>query len=192
MAVTRQVDWPIDPQFTDRWSPRAFSTEPITEEILKTLLEAARWAPSCYNEQPWRFIYALQDSDLAIFRRLIVDSNRSWADRVPSLVVAMARRHFSRNGKKNRYAEFDTGAAWMAIALQARTMGLYAHAMGGIHRERAYELLHIPREEYSIICGIAIGYYGDPALLTPEQRSNEHPTPRMPITEFATEGIYNT
>jgi nitroreductase len=128
----------VDPLFIDRWSPRAFSPEPIPSETLASLFEAARWAPSCYGEQPWLFLYAARPHDLELFRSLLVDGNRVWADRAPALAFAFARLKFSRNGKPNRWAQFDTGAAWMSLALQARTLGLYTHGMGGIHAERVH------------------------------------------------------
>jgi len=105
--------------FLDRWSPRALSPEPISEHHLAALFEAARWAPSCYNEQPWLFLYATSMEDRQRFASALVEKNRAWASRAPLLVFLATRRHFASNGKPNRHAGFDAGAAWMALAIQA-------------------------------------------------------------------------
>jgi len=184
----RHPDHPIDDQFLDRWSPRAFSPTPVSADVLDSLFEAARWAPSCFNEQPWLFLCATEEPDLDRFRRLLRDSNRVWADRAPVLVYLFARKTFSRNGKPNRTATFDCGAAWMSIALQARKLGLYAHAMAGFRRDDTYGELGVPAADYEVICAIAIGYYGDPELLPPEVAAKEKPTDRRPSASFVTHG----
>lgn len=152
------------------------------------LFEAARWAPSANNEQPWLFLYAGDEPSLARFRPLFVDSNRVWCDRAPVLAFILARRHSAFDGKENRWAQFDTGSAWMSLALQARLLGLYAHAMAGIHREQVYEALNIPRDRYEVMAGLALGYYGDPATLPRALREREYPNERKPLAEVARRG----
>ena len=190
MPTTRVSELPVDPQFLDRWSPRAFSPEPLTRTELQTLLEAARWAPSSFNEQPWLFVFAQSDEDLARFRPLLVDQNRLWADQAPVLVMIFARRHFVHNGKPNRHYMFDTGAAWMSLALQAGKLGLYAHAMAGFHQDRAYEVLGVPADRYEAVCAVAIGRHGDAGGLPPALAEKELPGPRKPLAEVVHEGAY--
>ena len=189
-AVARVSDFPVDRQFLDRWSPRAFSPEPLTRTQVQTVLEAARWAPSSFNEQPWLFVFAQSAADLAKFRPLLMDQNRVWADQAPVLVLIFARRHFAHNGKANRHYMFDAGAAWMSLALQARSLGLYAHAMGGFHQDKAYETLGVPADRYEALCAVAIGRYGDAGGLPPALAEKESPGPRKALAEIAHEGGY--
>lgn len=190
-ANERRANHPIDDRFLDRWSPRAFDTTPVSRDILDSLFEAARWAPSCFNEQPWLFLCAHEEPDLDLFRRLLRDSNRVWADRAPVLCYLFARMAFSRNGKPNRWEKFDCGAAWVSLALQARKLGLYAHAMAGFRRDDTYDELGVPAEDYEVICAIAIGYYGDPALLPPDVAAKEKPNDRKPMSSFVVYGRMN-
>ncbi|MEE9218289.1 MAG: nitroreductase family protein [Acidobacteriota bacterium] len=184
----RVAEAAVDPMFLERWSPRAFSSKPIPEETLRSLFEAARWAPSCYGEQPWLFLYAAKKEDLDLFRGLLVEGNRVWADRAPVLAFVFARRAFSRNDKPNRWAAFDAGAAWMSLALQARKVGLYTHGMGGFHEDKVYLTLNVPKEKYQAMAGIAIGYAGEPAELPSELREIEKPNSRKPLPQMAIEG----
>jgi nitroreductase len=180
----------VDPIFLDRWSPRALSPDPVPEKQLFTLIEAARWAPSCYNEQPWLFLYADSGEDLELFRSLLVDGNRTWTDYAPVLAFLLARKNFARNDKPNDWAVFDSGAAWMSFALQARRLGLYAHAMAGFFRDKIYQALDIPRESYEAICAIAIGRYGDPTTLPEQIQKSETPNSRKPLSEVFTKGKF--
>ena len=109
----RKTEVPIDPQFIDRWSPRAFSSKPVEKEKLLSIFEAARWSPSCFNEQPWLFLYATNEEDLKLFRSILVEKNQLWANKAPVLVYVFAKKFFAYNGKPNRWAEFDCGSAWM-------------------------------------------------------------------------------
>ncbi len=160
-AVT-QVD--IDDLIRDRWSPRAFDPEHIIEdEKLKALVEAAHWAPSCFNEQPWRYILCNKHKnetawDNALF--CLAPKNQLWAKSAPLLILACAYEEFTYNGKPNRWAQYDTGAASENICLQATSMGLFAHQMGGFDPERAHEVFHIPGN-ITPMAMIAAGYYGD-------------------------------
>lgn len=181
---------PVDPQFPDRWSPRAFTARRLTPDEVASLLEAMRWAPSCYNEQPWLLVHAFADEDLERMRPVLMDANRRWADRAPFLAVLFARRTFARNGKENRHAAHDCGAAWMSLALQARHMGLHAHAMAGFSRKRAYEILGVPEGDYEALTAIAVGELGDPAILPDDLRQLEQPNERVPVASWAPVGRF--
>ncbi len=181
----RQSMAEVDPVFPQRWSPRAFSPDPVPEEALMVLFEAARWAPSCYNEQPWVFYYTSSERERDQFLRVLVDKNQAWAKNAPTLAFLAARRNFIRNSKPNRWAAFDCGAAWMSLTLQARKMGLYTHGMAGYHLEEAYKLLGLSNEEFEIICAIAIGKYGDIKDLPSSVAAMEKPNDRKPLSEVA-------
>ena len=146
----------VAPIFVQRWSPRAYRDEPIPERDLCTIMDAARWSPSCYNEQPWLFITSTPATHQQ-FVGLLVEANQRWAKSAPVIGFALAAKNFSHNGKANAHAAFDTGAAWMAIALQASMLGYYAHGMGGIEYEAVYQQLGIDAETYQLICGFALG-----------------------------------
>ena len=180
----------IDAQFLDRWSPRAFAPDPVSEQQLAALFEAARWAPSCFNEQPWLFLYATEEADLRRFRSLIVEVNRKWADAAPALVLVFARRQFARNGKANRHSSFDAGAAWMSLALQARRLGLDTHAMAGFDEDASYDVLAVPRDRYEAMAVIAIGHRGDPGSLPEPLAQKESPNGRRPLSEVAYRGVF--
>jgi len=182
----REPEADVEPMFLERWSRRAFSSRPLSRASLATLFEAARWAPSSGNEQPWLFVYAHEPQDLARLRELLVPGNRVWADRAPVLALLFARRASSHG--PNRWAPFDAGAAWMALALQAHQLGLSAHAMGGFYEEKAYAALGVPESEYQAMAAIAIGYPGDPAGLPEAVRARERPSGRRAIAQIAVEG----
>jgi nitroreductase len=182
----RTPDWDVDSMFVDRWSPRGFSDEPMTEREIHTLFEAARWAPSCYNEQPWRFVYATEPQARARLTACLVAKNRAWAGGAPLLMFLLARRHFQKTGAENRHAPYDAGAAWMALALQARKLGLYAHAMAGFNSDKAYEVLGVSREDTLVMTAIAVGRRGDASGLPEDLRLIESPNDRKPHAEVAT------
>jgi len=186
----RELEAAVDPMFPERWSPRAFSPDPIPDETLRSLFEAARWAPSCFNEQPWLFLYAAKPADLEAFRQILTERNRLWASKAPVLAFVFARRSFAKNGKPNRWASFDTGAAWMSLALEARRLGLDTHGMGGYDEEKAYELTGVPKSEYEVIAAIAIGRRGDPSTLPPDMAEQEKPNQRKPLASVAIEGAF--
>lgn len=174
--------------FLDRWSPRSFLTDPLSEQQLNSLFEAARWAPSCYNEQPWLFLYATSPEDRERFASTLVEKNRLWASKAPVLMFLLARRSFARTGELNRHAAFDAGAAWMSLALQARQLGLYAHAMAGFNQNKAYQILGVPKEDYQVMVAIAVGRRGDPSQLPEGLAELESPNTRKPLAEVAFEG----
>jgi nitroreductase len=182
----RIPDWDIDSMFTDRWSPRAFASDPLSDREIQTLFEAARWAPSCFNEQPWRFVYATEPEERAKLVSCLVAKNQLWAGRAPLVMFVLARRNFQKTGKENRHAPYDAGAAWMALALQARKLGLYAHAMAGFNLEKAYEVLGASKEEYLVMAAIAVGRKTADSGLPDDLRAMESPNSRKPHAEVAT------
>ncbi len=186
----RQPDYPIDPVFIRRWSPRAMSGEPVSERELLTLFEAARWAPSSYNEQPWRFLYARQDTKhWSTFFNLLVELNQSWAKNAAVLVVLVSKTTFSHNGKPNRVHTFDAGSAWENLALQAARMGLVAHGMAGFDADKARRELHVP-EDFAVEAMIAIGQPGRSEDLPEPLRQREVPSGRKPVSEVVCEGPF--
>jgi len=185
---TRTPESEVDSMFTDRWSPRAFLSDPIPEHQIKSLFEAARWAPSCFNEQPWLFVYATEPEQRAKLVSILVPKNQRWADKCPLLMFALARKNFKQGGRENRHAPFDTGAAWMALALQARRLGLYAHGMAGFNQEKAYEVLGVSKDEYHVMAAIAVGRKDEAADDLPEDlRAMESPNTRKEPSEVATD-----
>jgi len=186
----REPQAEVDPMFLERWSPRAFDPEPLPAEAIDSLFEAARWAPSCFNEQPWLFVYGTDMEERGVFLEILSERNRLWAVNAPLLAVVFARRTFAGKGNPNRWAPFDCGAAWVSLALQARTMGLYAHGMAGFSREKACELLGVPEEEYDAMAAIAVGMYGDGDKLDERFRETEKPNTRKPLAEVAVKGRF--
>jgi len=181
----RIPDAPVNPMFLDRWSPRAFDPIPLPEEDVATLFEAARWAPSCFNEQPWFFVYGTSEKEKETFLEILVEKNRLWAHNAPVLAILFAKKTFAHGGRPNRWAGLDCGAAWVSLAFQARMMGLYAHGMAGFSQAKAYELLNVPEEEYEAMCAIAMGAYGDRDALSPEVKEMEQPNGRKALSEVA-------
>jgi len=189
-ADVRRPDHPVQPIFVNRWSPRAMSGQPITEKELQSLFEAARWAPSTYNEQEWRFLYAPRDSKhWATFLDLLMEANRVWCVRAAVLMVIASHKVFARNGKPNPVHTFDSGAAFENLALQGSTMGLVVHGMAGFDRDKARAALKIPAD-YDVEAMVAVGRPGDPADLPDELRQRETPSGRKSITEIAREGPF--
>jgi nitroreductase len=183
----RVADSAVDPDFLDRWSPRAFSLEPVAEEKVLSLFEAARWAPSSGNHQPWIYIYSSNAEEHERLLSLLEPSNQRWAARAPVLAFAVARLK-TKSGRTNRHAQFDTGTSWGYLALEARRLGLYAHGMGGFDLDRSYEVLNVPRDSYEVMAAIAIGYYGDPSTLVEKDLTREHPNGRHHVSSFAFHG----
>lgn len=152
----------------NRWSPRAFDADRgVSDAHLAALLEAARWAPSCFNEQPWRYVIWVKSKDEAGWRKalsILSEKNRQWAKNAPVLILSAAKHHFSHNGKSNRWAMYDTGAASLSLCLQATALGLAVHQMGGFDAMKSRELFHIP-EEYLPMSMMAVGYQADAEIL---------------------------
>lgn len=180
----------VAPLLLERRSRRALSPRPIGPELLSSLFEAARWAPSAGNLQPWLFVYASDPEALARARPILKGSNRRRADRAPLLVFLFARRNHPQTGRPLRSAAFDAGAAWLSLALQAEHLGLSARAMGGIQHQAAHEILGVPSAEFESIVGIAVGYPGLIAELPPDLAASEGPSERKGRDEFAFNGRY--
>jgi nitroreductase len=175
-----------------RFSPYAFSSRPVETEKLHKVLEAARSAPSSYNEQPWRFVVATRQ-DPEAFERLLEtlgERNRQWARHAPVLVLSVAKLDFTHNGQANRHALYDVGQAAAYLTLQATELGLYVHQMAGFDAEKARQLLEIP-EGYEPAAMMAVGYLGDPGSM--QEAPREHARPpraRKPLDALAFEGIW--
>ena len=176
----------VDALFYHRWSPRSFKPQVIPEDVLTTIFDAARWSQSCYNDQPWLFLTAGRDNEneFVRFLKLLVEYNQEWAKNASLLGFIVCRKHFDHNGKPNGSAKFDCGAAWMAMTLQARHLGLYTHGMGGILRDEVHRELNIPQDAYEVICGFALGCIDTPDHLSDELKSIEAPSPRKPLQQI--------
>ncbi len=184
----RKADHPIDELFLKRWSPRAMSSEAISKEELMTLFEAARWAPSSYNNQPWRFVYALKNTPHwdTLFN-LLVDFNKGWCKNAGALVAVISKKTFDHNNKPARTHSFDTGAAWENLALQGTISGLTVHGMEGFDYDKAHKELKIS-DDHTIEAMFAIGKPGRKEDLPAEIQKMETPNDRKKITEFVFEG----
>jgi nitroreductase len=172
-----------------RWSPVIYSPETVETEKLLTVLEAARWAPSSYNEQPWSFLVARKEEPEEFARMLscLVPGNVTWAQHVPVLILSVAKRHFERDGKANRHAWHDTGIATGFLMLQAAELGLLAHGMAGFDPEKARQLYGIP-ESHEAVAAIALGYPGDESGAPEELRKRNVRRPRRPLDQFVFAG----
>ncbi|CAM3781612.1 nitroreductase family protein [Alicyclobacillus pomorum] len=188
VAEHRTPTYEIEPIFLNRWSPRAYSEQPIDDETLFRIFEAARWAPSSYNLQPWRFIVAKSEEDRSKFLSFIFEGNVTWCKKAPVLAVLVSHT-VNSNGEPNHKHAFDAGAAWGYLALQATQLGIYTHAMGGFDREKAREVLQLPAE-YEPQIVISLGYYGDPQDLPEALRAREVPSTRRPLSEIVFEGQF--
>jgi nitroreductase len=168
------IQFPIHELLTRRWSPRAFDERPIEPDTLKSLFEAARWAPSSNNEQPWRFIVASKEQQPSYDRlcACLVEGNRAWASRAPLLILSVANLNFEDSGKPNRHALHDTGMATENLLLQATALELAAHPMAGFNVEKARADLKIP-SGYEPVAMIAVGYPGDPTILPDRLKQRE-------------------
>ena len=175
--------------FYKRWSPRSFKKVEIPMELLEPIFDAARWAPSCFNEQPWKIVTSSGESDFNLFLHLLTEKNQMWAKNASVLGFIFAKRTFSHNGKENRWAQFDCGSAWMSLTLQARLHGLYTHGMGGIKKEETYNALNVSKDEYEVVCGFALGVIDTPDKLPETFVENEIPSKRKPLHTIWHNGI---
>jgi nitroreductase len=190
-AKERKPEYPIEQLFIRRWSPRAMSGEPIADEELMRVFEAARWAPSTYNEQEWRFLYARRGSpSWPLFFDLLMEANQMWCDRAAVLCVVLARKTFARNGKPNPVHLYDTGSAWQNLTLQATAMGLVSHGMAGFDFDRARTDLKVP-DDFAVAAMFALGRPGNPADLPAELRERETITDRRPVRQSICEGVFD-
>jgi nitroreductase len=179
-------DYPIHEVIQKRWSPVAFNDRAIDRDTILSLFEAARWAPSCFNEQPWSFMVA-EKSNPEAFAKMVdcfSEGNQIWAQKAYLLILTIAKLHFDHNGKPNRHAWYDTGAAAMSLVLQATALGLHAHQMAGFSIEKVRERYQIP-DAHEPVTAIAVGYLGDSTSLTDNlRRRNEAPRKRKPVSQF--------
>jgi nitroreductase len=189
--MSRVADYPIDEIFLNRWSPRAMNGAPLSDADLMKLFEAARWSPSASNVQPWRFIYAKQGTPhFAKFFDLLVAFNQLWCAKAGALVIIVSKTTLD-DGRPFRTHSFDTGAAWMGLALQASLAGIVAHGMGGFDHDRAARAAQLP-EGYAVEAMLALGYPGNKDDLPEQLRSRESPNSRKPIAEIVFEGVLKT
>jgi nitroreductase len=192
MMAERQPDHPVAPLFLERWSPRAFDGSEMPEEDLLALFEAARWAPSAFNSQPWRFLYARRgDENWERFLGLLIPWNQSWAHSASALIYILSDRlpftdKAGEPGPSHTHS-YDAGAAWACLALQASLAGYQAHGMSGVDFERAQAELGVP-QRYRIEAAAAVGRIGDPAILPEKLRAREFPSGRKRVEEFAFRG----
>jgi nitroreductase len=186
----RVPDHPIDRLFVDRWSPRAMSGEAIAEQELLTLFEAARWAPSSGNSQPWRFLYARRETEhWPLFLDLLVERNREWCVKAAVLVVFISRTAHHETGRPLVTHAYDTGSAWMSVALQGWLKGLVVHGMAGFDYARARATLNVP-DEFSVNAMCAIGRPGRIEDLPESHRARETPSQRRPLADSISEGPF--
>jgi nitroreductase len=188
----RFADHPIDPLFLERWSPRAFDGSALPQENLLTIFEAARWAPSAFNSQPWRFLYAHRgEEDWERFLGLLIPFNQGWAQTASVLIYILSDRTPMTDKVGEPAAShshsFDAGAAWVSLALQATRMGYHAHGMSGVDFDRAQTELDIP-ERYRVEAAAVIGRIGDPSILSEKLQARETPSGRKPVSDFAFRG----
>ena len=185
MEKPADTQYPIHDLLRRRWSPRAFDDRPVELETLQSLFEAARWAPSSNNGQPWRFLVAMKENKAEHDRlfNCLVEANQKWTYRAPVLLLSVAALQFE-DGSPNRHALHDTGMAAENLTLQATALGLVAHQMAGFDIDRARADCQIP-DGYEPVAMMAVGYPGDPALLSDRLRAREvQPRVRKPFTEF--------
>lgn len=191
----RQSDHPIDPLFLERWSPRAFDGSVLPDDDLMAMFEAARWAPSAFNSQPWRFLYARRgDEYWARFLSLLIPWNQGWAQSASVLIYILSDSLPFTDKETGAPAtshthSFDAGAAWACLALQATRMGYHAHGMSGIQMDLARASLEVPKR-YRIEAACAIGRIGDPATLDEKLRAREVPSGRKPASDFVFHGNF--
>lgn len=191
MEKPAQTQFPIHELLKKRWSPRAFDERPVEADTLLSLFEAARWAPSSNNGQPWRFLVAMKENKTEYDRlfNCLVEANQKWAYRAPVLLLSVAKLQFE-DGSTNRHALHDTGMAAENLVIQATAFGLVAHQMAGFLIDRARMDCQIP-EGYEPVAVMAIGYPGDPALLPDRLRAREaQPRVRKPLTELVYSAIW--
>lgn len=187
---TRRASYPINSLILDRWSPRAMSGEPITDQELMTLFEAARWAPSSFNDQPWHFVYAKRDTPAwQTFFDLLVPFNQSWAKNAGALIVIVSRNTFDHSGKPSRTHSFDTGAAWQNLALQGSSMGLVVHGMEGFDYDKAKKALKIP-EGYTVEAMAAVGKPGKISELPEQLQAKEKQSGRNELQTLVFQGVF--
>lgn len=187
MQTSTDFETPVLETIQNRRSRRAYLDRPIEQEKIQSLFEAARWAPSSVNEQPWTYIYATKDQT-KLWEKLfstLNENNKTWAKNAPLLILSLARKNFIRNDQPNGSAKYDLGGANAFLSLQATSLGLNVHQMGGYDRQKAKDVLNIP-DSFDFGVMMAIGYPGDPATLSENLKQREvAPRERYVVQEFA-------
>ena len=186
----RAPQYPVDDLFVSRWSPRAMSGAAVTDKELMSLIEAAHWAPSSFNDQPWRFVYVKRDT--AAWKPVfdcLVPWNQAWCKNAGALVVIVSRTTFEHTGKPNGTHSFDTGAAWQNFALQGHMNGLVIHGIAGFDYEQMAKVINLPAG-FAIEAMAAVGKPAPKSVLPKEMQDAETPSPRKPIAELAFEGTF--
>ena len=188
------AQYPIHDLLRKRWSPRAFSSQSVSPAQLASLLEAARWAASCFNQQPWHFLLATKDNPQDYSRLLgcLVEANQAWAQHAPVLMLSVAKLTFDQSGQANRHAFHDVGQAAANLTLQATAMGLVVHQMAGFDVDKARTVFEIP-DGHEPVAALAVGYQGDPAALPVKLREREEaPQTRKPLRDFVFSGRWGS
>jgi nitroreductase len=192
IQTKRTSEYSINPLILSRWSPRSMTGEELGDDDIMSLFEAARWAPSSFNNQPWRFIYAKRNTEHwdRLFN-LLVDVNKTWAKNAALLAVVISRKNFEFNEKPARTHQFDTGSAWENLALEASSRGIVAHGMQGFDYEKAKTELGIPAD-FEVMAMIAIGKRGPKENLPTELQDKEKPNDRKALKDIIMEGTYRS
>lgn len=181
-----ELEYPVADVISRRRSRRAYTDQPVEEEKIRSLFEAARWAPSSMNEQPWKYIYATKEQ-MSLWEKIFESlnaSNQLWVRHAPLLVASITRKNFTRNDQPNHTAKYDLGAANALLSIQATELGLNVHQMGGYNQSTLRKNLNIP-EEYELGVVMAIGYPGDPEILPDALRQRElAPRQRLSQSNF--------
>ncbi len=187
VASEREAEHLVDTAILERWSPRAFSNKPVENDVLMRVFEAARWAASSQNEQPWRFILARQGEDLDKFVSFLAPANKIWAQNAPVLVLLVGKKTFTYNGKENKTYALDCGTASGYMTLACTHNGLIAHGMAGFDADMARAVLGIPTD-FEPLAVYAIGYRGDKSRLPEKYQEREIPSGRRPVKDSIMEG----
>jgi len=193
MQKPAPTDVPIHELIRNRWSPRAFAQTSISPDILKSVFEAARWAPSSNNEQPWAYIVATRDDaeNFAKMVSVLVEFNQNWAKHAPVLALSVAHKQWQKDGKPNRHALHDVGSATAQLTFEANSRGILMHQMAGFDMEKARETFAIP-QDWEPVAALALGYPGDPGSLPAPLRDRElGPRNRKPLRDFVMTGTWN-
>ena len=192
IQTKRTSEYSINPLILSRWSPRSMTGEELGDDDIMSLFEAARWAPSSFNNQPWRFIYAKRNTGYwdRLFN-LLVDANKTWAKNAALLAVVISRKNFEFNEKPARTHQFDAGSAWENLALEASSRGIVAHGMQGFDYEKAITELGIPAD-FEVLAMVAIGKRGPKENLPAELQDKEKPNDRKALKDIIMEGTYRS
>lgn len=190
LKTDRLADYPINPMILNRWSPRAMTGESLDDEELMPLFEAARWAPSSYNNQPSRFLFAKRDTaHWKTFFNLLIEFNQSWCKTAAVLGVIISHKLFERNKKPSVTHSFDTGAAWQNLALEGSSRGLVVHGMQGFDYKKAKSDLNVP-DEFEVMAMFAVGKIAPKETLPEALRNKESPSSRKKVSEIVFEGKF--